>query len=59
MDVFGVLPFFLPFLLSPLLAVYLPQPEAPLVFHLTSGPLVPTAPALTVSWAGLTNLSAH
>ena len=44
MDVFGVLPFFLPFLLSPLLAVYLPQPEAPLVFHLTSGPLVPTAP---------------
>ena len=31
--------------LSAPLAAHLPQPEAPLVFHLTSGPLVPIAPS--------------
>ena len=55
MDAFGVLPFLLPFLLSPLLTAYLPQPEAPLVFQLTSGPLVPTAPS-GPGWALALNL---
>ena len=49
------MPFLLPFLLSPLLTAYLPQPEAPLVFHLTSGPLVPTAPG-GPGWALALNL---
>lgn len=33
-----------------ILAALLPQPEAPLVFHLSSHPLVPTAPGDT-GWA--------